>query len=450
MFDQTRRRRPYQQKVINKKSALLFGCGFGALLMMLVILASLMLPYASSKLDSLSYRARTYYRKLMPHPEYLPTPAPAVSNPAPSRPAVVLPPTSTRTPTAKPATPTPSPAPTAGGTEPGDPPESVQEVAVAVPAETVELAPVGSQVQLTGLTHQWQTWNNCGPATITTYLSYYGYTGTQADAALFLKPNRDDKNVSPEQLVAYTAAQGSPVIMRLGGNIEQLKQFLSSGIPVLAETWLVHDGDGLGHYRLVTGFDDNSGQLYTMDSLNGPDYTVSYEQFDNDWRVFNRLYIVAYQPEQAATVQAIIGPALDDTVMYEQLVAEAQADIAANPQDAIAYFNQGEALTRLGRFQEAVEAFDQARQLGLHWRRLWYQFTPFEAYYAAGRYQDVYDLANATVKSSGGLEEAYYYRGLALLALGQAGAADDFEAAIAYNPNFTPAAEALTTLTNQN
>ena len=88
-------------------------------------------------------------------------------------------------------------------------------------------------------------------------------------------------------------------------------------------------------------------------------------------------------------------------------------------------------------------AFDRARQLGLHWRRLWYQFTPFEAYYAAGRYQDVLDLTEATIKGSGGLEEAYYYRGLALQATGQSGAEQEFQAALEYNPNFTPAAEAL-------
>ena len=79
-------------------------------------------------------------------------------------------------------------------------------------------------------------------------------------------------------------------------------------------------------------------------------------------------------------------------------------------------------MTRLGRYQEAVIAFDRARELGLHWRRLWYQFTPFEAYYAVGRYQDVLDLTEATLKGTGGLEEAFYYRGLALQATGQPGA----------------------------
>jgi tetratricopeptide (TPR) repeat protein len=266
------------------------------------------------------------------------------------------------------------------------------------------------------------------------------------EAAQFLKPNRDDKNVSPDQLAAYARTTGMEAMVRQGGTIDQLKLFLSNNLPVLAETWLVHDGDGLGHYRLVTGYDDATGQFSTLDSLNGPDFKVSYEQFDTDWRVFNRLYIIVYPPEQAATVAAIIGADMDDTAMYERLLAEAKTEAEANPNDAIAFFNQGEALTRLGRFQEAATAFDRARQIGLHWRRLWYQFSPFEAYYALGRYQDVLDLTEATIKGSGGLEEAYYYRGLALQASGQPGAEQEFQAALDYNPNFAPAAEALNSL----
>ena len=217
-------------------------------------------------------------------------------------------------------------------------------------------------------------------------------------------------------------------------------------MPWLAETWLIHDGDGLGHYRLLTGYDDATGQFNTFDSLNGPNYEVSYDQFDADWRVFNRLYIPVYPAMQADIVKSIIGKDIGNETMYENVLIQAQADAAANPNDVIAFFNQGDALTRLGRHQEAVIAFDRARQLGLHWRRLWYQFTPFEAYYAVGRYQDVLDLTEATLEGTGGLEEAYYYHGLALLATNQPGAESDFQAALEYNPLFTPAAEALNLL----
>jgi hypothetical protein len=37
------------------------------------------IPNFSSRLENLPYYALTYYRKLIPHPEYLPTPAPAAA-----------------------------------------------------------------------------------------------------------------------------------------------------------------------------------------------------------------------------------------------------------------------------------------------------------------------------------------------------------------------------------
>ena len=66
-----------------------------------------------------------------------------------------------------------------------------------------------------------------------------------------------------------------------------------------------------------------------------------------------------------------------------------------------------------------------------------------------GRYQDVLDLTEATLEGTGGLEEAYYYQGLALHATGQEGVADAFQQAIAYNANFAPAVDALESLAAQ-
>ena len=81
-----------------------------------------------------------------------------------------------------------------------------------MPAENIVFEGLSSQVQLTGLTHQWQTWNNCGPATVTTQMSYFGRSESQAEAAQFLKPNPDDKNVSPHELTAYARSLGRYVM----------------------------------------------------------------------------------------------------------------------------------------------------------------------------------------------------------------------------------------------
>lgn len=439
-------KRPYERNHVSKASILIFGLGLGAMMATVIIFAALMVPGINRRVENLPYYVQTYYRKLVPHPEYLPTPAPTVSvmgvgaQPANQPVQLNLPPV-TNNETASSGTHSNQAIPAAVNLRQAEQP-SAQPTA----APHVNLQPVSEKVQLSGFNHQWQTWNNCGPATVTMDMSYFDRPETQVDAAKFLKPNKNDKNVSPHELATYARTTGLEAIVRRGGRIEQIKQFLTNGLPVLAETWLIHDGDGLGHYRLLVGYDDTTGQFTTFDSLSGPNVTVGYNQFDADWRVFNRVYVVIYPPERANVVAAIIGSDMDDTHMYERLANQAQAEIEANPADAIAHFNQGDALTRLGRYQQAAAAFDQARTLGLHWRRLWYQFTPFEAYYALGRYQDVLDLAEATIAGTGGLEEAYYYQGLALHATGQPGAKEAFQAAIAYNANFTPAKEALAQL----
>ena len=45
---------------------------------------------------------------------------------------------------------------------------------------------------------------------------------------------------------------------------DRLRRLISAGVPVLVETWLEHDG-GMGHYRLVTGYDDTAGEWTVYD-----------------------------------------------------------------------------------------------------------------------------------------------------------------------------------------
>ncbi len=97
----------------------------------------------------------------------------------------------------------------------------------------------------------------------------------------------------------------------------------------------------------------------------------------------------------------------------------------------------------------AAAAFDQARQAGLPYRMLWYQFGPYRAYYYTSRFQDVVDLATFAIKSTPkpGLEEAFYWRGLAYEALGQTDlAVADYRAALVQNPSDVQAQEALARL----
>lgn len=340
--------------------------------------------------------------------------------------------------------PTPQPSPTAEGTP--------RPQATPTPTPT----PLPPYYFLTGLTYERQGWNNCGPTTLLMALSFWGVSDSQKTIAEAVKPNPEDKNVSPEELAAYAESLGLRAVVRVNGSVELMKQFIALKYPVIAETWYVRDAeDQLGHYRLLTGYDDGAQRFLTYDSLHGPDEPISYAEFDELWRVFNRTYVVIYTPKWQWEVEQILGEAMDPVKNYEAALARAQEELRTPPTRCVVYprcedyimygwFNLGSSLTALGRYEEAAAAFDEARRWQLPWRMLWYQFGPYEAYFNTGRYQDIIDLANPLLEATKLLEESLYWRGKAKQALGDIeGARKDFQAALKYHPNWTPARVAL-------
>lgn len=385
------------------------------------------------------------------HPITLPTPS-GLGNEVASPPA--------SRPTSLPATETPSPTPEPSPTlEPSvtPPPTSTSTPS---PTPTATLAP---KVFLEGGRHERQGWNNCGPTTLAMALSYWGFDDGQFDIAPVVKPDPEDKHVGIHQMADYAEGLGLNATIRANGTLEGLKQLLNGGFPVIIESWYVRDArDQLGHYRLVIGYDDNTQLFDLYDSLYDPPTTMPYTELYELWRVFNWTYLVIAPPEHWDEVTALIGPDMDDTVMYEGALAHALAEAEAQPETCVAYadcadwvtfawFTAGTNLVALDRPAEAAAAYDQARQLGLHYRMLWYQHGPYESYYAAGRYDDVIALADATLATANNLEESYLWRGKARLALGDAaGAEDDYRTALKYHEGWQPALDALAGLESGN
>jgi tetratricopeptide (TPR) repeat protein len=308
---------------------------------------------------------------------------------------------------------------------------------------------------LGGLRHNWQTWNNCGPATLAMNLSYYGLPLTQQQTAAVLKPNWDDKNVSPHEMATYVNSQGLHALVRVNGTPERLRQYVDASIPVLIETWLDHDG-GMGHYRLVVGYDDAAQQWIVYDSYidDGidpkgpyPGIRMGYDELARLWRVFNGTYVLVFDPARAASAQQILGDEGDDALMWQRALERAQVEAAANPGDAFAWFNLGSSLTHQGRYAEAASAFDQARVIGLPWRMLWYQFEPFHAYDEAGRHAELLALTDSAIATAGNIEETFYWRGRALQATGDIGGARAaYQRAVELNSNYAEAQQALAEL----
>jgi tetratricopeptide (TPR) repeat protein len=396
-------------------------------------------PSLRDKAASVPQRFETWWHEQQPHD--LLVPAPAVDG-VPADSAALVPTASQSTE----FVPTTAPART---------PAAADKTALAPtpqPKPTVTVAPrrpfpaTPDALKLTGFRHEYQGWNNCGPSTLAMLLSHYGGTSTQKEIAPVLKPNTNDKNVGPDELADFLQQQGGlEAKYRINGDLDTVKRLIANNMPVIVETWFEpKPNDGMGHYRLLFGYSDKERKFYALDSYDGPNVSMDYDQFDSLWRVFGRTYVTAWPKDKTDLAAAVLGDDFDDKLMWQQAQARAEGETRSNANDPYAWFNLGSALQLQGKSGEAVQAFDRARRIGLPWRMLWYQFEQFDAYLAAGRNQDVLDLVAANLKQAPDLEESLYYRGRALQALGKKNeAATAYRDAIKLRPGYQAAAKAL-------
>ncbi len=354
------------------------------------------------------------------------------------------------------ATPVPPQAPTTGPTpDPGQ-------------ASTPTPIPTGipSRLLLTGIRHEYQGWNNCGPATLAMALSFWGWIGDQRPVAEYTKPNPRDKNVMPYELADFVREQTNlEVVVRMGGDLPLLKSLIAAGFPVMIEKGLVvPDVDGwMGHYELLAGYDEAAGIFNAYDSYegdfsNGQTLPVSYQTVETYWRHFNHTYLIIYPPERGRELFSILGADADEQTNFRRAAERASEEIfrTAGRDLFFAWFNRGTNLMLLQDYGGAATAYDQAFQVyaGLDsevrpWRVMWYETGPYFAYYYSGRYWDVIGLATQTLDnmSEPVLEESYYWRGLAKEALGDvAGAIADYQSSLDHHPGFGPATTQLVRL----
>jgi tetratricopeptide (TPR) repeat protein len=340
----------------------------------------------------------------------------------------------------------------------------------ALPTPTASLVPtaIPASASLSGIRHEYQQFNNCAPASLSMVMSYWGWTGSQFETRAYLRPNfeTDDKNVNPFEIVDYVEKNTQyDALWRVGGNLDTLKRLLAAGFPVLIEKGLdPHDDAWLGHYQIVSGYDDAKSRFLVYDSYEGPAeaWGVPYDVIAQYWRHFNFAYVVVFPAERAAEVHSILGAHSDpqQNFQYAAELALAEANSLTGREQFFALYNRGSNLVYLQDYAGAAQAYDTAFALYAAlpleerpWRLLWYQDGPYAAYYHTGRYQDVINLAHSTLINVDKpvLEETYYWRGMAKAALGdQPGAIEDLQRAATLNPNSTPATQELQRITSFN
>ena len=380
----------------------------------------------------------------------------------------------------QPSTPVPT-APVAQATlpvlaslDPTTPPESMEATPAPTLTPTITPTAIPDNARLANVIYvdQDNRWNYCGPANLTMALKFWGWEGNRDDVAKVIKPGVDDetldfiqrgktdKNVMPQELVDFVNEQTEfRALWRYGGEPDLLKRFIAAGYPVIVEKGHSEkDYTGkiawLGHYQFVTAYNDVGQHFIVQDTYNdGPNFPVPYPIFEEGWRSFNDLFIVVYPPENETQVLDILGLWQDEIWANQHAldVAISEEPTLSGNDQFFTIFNQGTSLVNLQRYSEAAIAFDRAftlyASLGQEntqrpYRIMWYQTSPYWAYFYSGRYQDVINLADTTLNetiSEPTLEESLYWRAMAEYALADyISAFADMREAVRLNPHFAP------------
>lgn len=396
----------------------------GMLSAALVVFLIYQIPFVHQRLSWRIDFALTYLRGVVHPVEEMPTPAGLDITLEPTRTMTLMP---SPLPTLDPRTPTPVP--------------------------TAEPTAIPARITLEPPEYQKQTMNNCGPATLSAMLRFYGWDGTQDDIDAVVKPKPEDRNVNVEELVYFTRTHVGwlNIQYRVGGTVETLKKFIAAGIPMMIEetfhsdeTYWPNDDLWAGHYLMLTGYDDNTQTFITQDTYYGANKIVPYTELENNWQSFNHVFMIIYRPEQESTVQSILGADWDVDVNRRNALDAAKAATETDPENAFNWFNLGSNYVYFEEYTDAAQAYDQARKIGLPQRMLRYQFGPFIAYFNTRRTDDLIAIAKYALERTPTSEEAHLWYGWGLLRSGDTtGAVAEFRKALFYNSTYQDAQYAL-------
>lgn len=317
------------------------------------------------------------------------------------------------------------------------------------PTPTFSTIRLPEKMILEGGYQVFQSFNNCGPASLSMLLSYFDIYKSQEHLGEQLRPyqiangDNDDKSVTMDEIAIKAKEFGLIAFHRPNGNIQLLKQFIASDIPVLTRTWL-DQGEDIGHYRIVKGFDDTSWQIIQDDSFQNKNLRFSYPDFEELWKKFNYEYVVLVPKTKQSIAEKIIGENLDIQKSWTKAVDNSKQELDKDPDDIYARFNLSVAFYNIGDYKNSVTEFEKIQQ-ELPLRTLWYQIEPIKSYYQLGDYQKVFLLTNQILNNQNrAYSEAYILRGQSYLKMGKKDEAkQEFEKAVFYNNNLKAAQEAL-------
>jgi predicted double-glycine peptidase len=328
----------------------------------------------------------------------------------------------------------------------------VPKPTIPQPTPTPTLAPPPTAKTLENDYFIVQSFNNCGPASLSMLLSYYDIHVSQEELGEQLRPwqnpygDNDDKSVTIDELAQKAQEYGLIPFHLPNGNIDLIKQFISNDIPLLTRTWL-DINDDIGHYRVIKGYDDNNQTIIQDDSYQGQNLSFTYNDFNIMWEKFNYEYLVLIPKEKDQIAKSIIGENINPQTAWQAALKRNKKTLAQNPSDIYSRFNIAIAAFYLKDYQKTIEEYEKIEGL-LPWRTLWYQTEPILAYFQLKNYDKVLSISDSIINNeNAAFSELYILRGKIFLGNGDTQTArQEFEKAVYYNTNLRQAHTALKSL----
>jgi tetratricopeptide (TPR) repeat protein len=305
----------------------------------------------------------------------------------------------------------------------------------ALPAEYV----------IKNLKHYYQTWNNCGPASLSMLLSAYGIDKSQEEIRQLVRPDPDDKHTGIRELLAYAHSLGLYAAQNTDGSGRMIKELVANDIPVMLKIGLEPEpGNWMCHYIIINGYSDKRAGYIVMDTLYGPSAFYSYQKLNTLWSQFMWTYILVAPRQKQKKIGEIINTYGDNSQYHIRLQRRVYGELAAHPASGFAWYNVARYLLLTGRYPESAAALKNAYMAGLPWRLPWYDTSMYEIFFRDADYDRILDIAGRILRRNPFSEEAWYYRARVALARRRPDEArDELSKALEINPFYAEAESLL-------
>lgn len=151
-----------------------------------------------------------------------------------------------------------------------------------------------------------QSYNACGPASISQVLAYFGLQMSMAEVSRFTRAS-DRSYMTAQAIVTFAPRVGMEARLYTGGSLDTVRAAIRKGLPLIAlQSHITDAGKVIPHWRVVVGYDDARRETYLMDPLLGY-VKMGYGDFIRVWADHRGQFAVLYPPRLGPDVKRAIG-----------------------------------------------------------------------------------------------------------------------------------------------